>query len=179
MGSVMGSLEAWLLLRSLKTFPLRIGQQAWNAQVIAAYLDGRTDFMHSLLHGSNERKGDISRLPPPLSAGWIDHVWHASLPYAPGHAFSPDGPFSPVLSIELSSVEAAVHLPNLLRVFQNATSLGGVESLIDYRYQHSTDVSPKLCRLSIGVEHVLDLLWDLYDGIRKVYQLHGKTASRL
>ena len=73
----------------------------------------------------------------------------------------------------------AERLPLKLRLFQNATSLGGVESLADYRYHHSKDVSPLLVRLSIGLENPMDLCWDLYEGMRALLTntKRNKTAT--
>jgi cystathionine gamma-synthase len=52
-------------------------------------------------------------------------------------------------------------LPKKLKIFTNATSLGGVESLVDYRFAYDTNVSPELVRISIGLESAKDLIADM------------------
>ena len=76
-------------------------------------------------------------------------------------------------SIELATPNDAIKLPKKLRLFSDATrylsrkgtltlcSLGGVESLIDYRFAYDSSVSPCLLRLSIGMESAKDLIADM------------------
>jgi len=64
-------------------------------------------------------------------------------------------------AFELKTMEAAATLPSKLKLFLNATSLGGVESLIDYRYAYDDNISPKLLRVSVGLESAKDLIADL------------------
>ena len=76
----------------------------------------------------------------------------------------PDG-CGAMLSFEVAgSVEQTDAFLGGLRLFANATSLGGVESLIERRARYAGDaaiVGPTLCRASIGLEHVDDLWADL------------------
>jgi cystathionine beta-lyase/cystathionine gamma-synthase len=85
------------------------------------------------------------------------------------------GGHSPVVAVELKHEWMARRLPDVLHLFQNATSLGGVESLIDYRRRHTEDVSPTLLRLSVGLEDPLELCWDLAQGFAQV--LKDKTET--
>jgi cystathionine gamma-synthase len=62
----------------------------------------------------------------------------------------------------------AQQLPDLVRLFANATSLGGVESLMDWRYRWDTQVPPTLLRLSIGLEAWEDLAADLAQAFRRL-----------
>jgi len=66
-----------------------------------------------------------------------------------------------ILAIELVSEEAARAVPGRLHLFRNASSLGGVESLIEWRRRHDPEASPRLLRLSVGLESAEDFLQDL------------------
>lgn len=133
-GAVPGTLECWLTLRSLRTLTVRVQRQTETASALAAWLEGR-----------------------------VARVWHPSLPGHPGYALGQRQMRGPggVLSIELESEEAAKALPDRLRLFQNATSLGGVESLIEWRRLHDPQAPPGLLRLSVGLEAPRDLIADL------------------
>lgn len=86
LGSVMGQHEAWLLLRSLRTFHLRVLRQSRSAAEIAAWLNSKLDA------SSNDPALDVVR-----------KVWHASIPDCPGHdaAKRQGNGWSGVLSIEV------------------------------------------------------------------------------
>jgi cystathionine gamma-synthase len=77
--------------------------------------------------------------------------------------------FGGMLSIEVrGGREAALKLASRVKLFTNATSLGGVESLIEHRasVEGATPISPQnLLRLSVGVEHVDDLIADLLQAL--------------
>jgi cystathionine gamma-synthase len=77
--------------------------------------------------------------------------------------------FGAMLSFEIvGDADAAEAVCNALRVVVHATSLGGVESLIERRARWAGDaevVSPTLLRLSVGIEHVEDLWDDLRQGL--------------
>jgi cystathionine gamma-synthase len=76
-----------------------------------------------------------------------------------------DGGFGGMLSIRVSGgAEEALNVARRCKVFTRATSLGGVESLIEHRYSIEGKTSPipkDLLRLSIGIEAVEDLITDL------------------
>ena len=137
-GAVPGALETWLTLRSLRTLALRVQRQSAGAAQVAAFLDGR-----------------------------VPKVWHPSLPSDPGHALAQRQMRGPggVLAIDLESAAVAEALPARLRLFRDATSLGGVESLIDWRRRHDPAAPPGLLRLSIGLEAPEDLIEDLRQGL--------------
>ena len=139
LGSVPGALEVWLTLRSLRTLALRVERQSASATRLAAWLEGR-----------------------------VPRVWHPSLASHPGYKVATEQMHGPggVLSIELDSAEAAQALPDRLRLFRNATSLGGVESLIEWRRQHDPNAPEGLLRLSVGLEAAEDLIADLEQGLR-------------
>jgi cystathionine gamma-synthase len=138
LGAVPGSLETWLTLRSLRTLPLRVQRQSDSAAEIAQWLEPR-----------------------------VDRVWHPSLRSHPGFDLcrrqmkGGGGLFS----FELDDAEKAKRLPGILQLFQDATSLGGVESLIEWRHKHDRQTSPRLLRVSVGLEAPDDLIEDLRRGL--------------
>ncbi len=133
-GAVPGALETWLALRGLRTLPVRIRRQCETATRLAAWLAGR-----------------------------VPRVFHPSLPDHPGHAVAlrqMSGPGA-ILAFDLGSEGAARALPRRLRLIREATSLGGVESLVDWRRRHDPHAPPGLLRLSVGLEDFDDLSADL------------------
>jgi len=139
-GSVPGALETWLVLRGVRTLALRVRQQSESAARVAAWLEPR-----------------------------VRRVWHPSLPSHPGHALAGRQMrgAGPILSIELDSEAAARELPRHLRLFRDATSLGGVESLIEWRRKHDPEAPPTLLRISVGLEDAADLVADLDQGLSR------------
>ena len=140
-GAVLGPFESWLLLRGMRTVCLRVAASARNAQRIAEACNGH----------------------PAVSA-----VIYPGLPGHPGHpvaARQMDGGFGAVVSLRMKGGAAAARQVVLaLRLFHNATSLGGVESLAEPRGQVEGSGSPvpdDLVRLSVGIEDAGDLVADL------------------
>ncbi|KAI8930259.1 Cys/Met metabolism PLP-dependent enzyme-domain-containing protein [Entophlyctis helioformis] len=156
MGNVLGNMEAWLLLRSMRTFKLRVMRQSDTAARLAHWLNSR-------ITGSSDEE--------PLKV--VERVWHASLPSNPGHeAAKRQGEgWSGVLSVEFVSLHHARLICNNLAYFDNATSLGGCESLIEWRSVSDPKISPKLCRISIGLEDFEDLRNDFRRGFLAVDRL--------
>jgi cystathionine gamma-synthase len=147
-GAVLGPFEAWLLLRGMRTLYLRVAQSCRAAQRIAEFLCGEAK---------------------------VDEVFYPGLPEHPGHAVATkqmSGGFGSMLSFRVDGGEAAARaLAAALRVFKQASSLGGVESLVEHRASvegAGTTVSPDLLRLSIGIEDVDDLLGDLKAALRAI-----------
>ena len=104
-------------------------------------------------------------------AGLIHAVHHPSLKSHPGHELAKrqmPGGFGGVFAVELASERAAQALPAALALFRDATSLGGVESLAEWRRKYDDAVSPLLVRLSVGLEDEDDLIADLEASIRRV-----------
>ena len=140
-GAVLGPFEAWLLLRGMRTLHLRVAVACANAQAIAQRLHGH----------------------PKLS-----HVLYPGLATHPGHDIASRqmrGGFGGMMSLRLSGgEEAAKAFTARLQVFKRATSLGSVESLAEHRASvegPGTLCPADLVRLSIGVEHVGDLIGDI------------------
>ncbi|OJA13577.1 hypothetical protein AZE42_09726 [Rhizopogon vesiculosus] len=100
-----------------------------------------------------------------IPGGVIAKVWHSSLQETDARGFNPsvqmEGGFNACFSILLSKTEYAEKLPHSLEYFVPATSLGGVESLVQQRMQSDPKQNGHLVRLSIGVEEVGDLKDDL------------------
>jgi cystathionine gamma-synthase len=138
-GAVPGTLETWLTLRGIRTLPLRVQRQSASALEVAEFLSGR-----------------------------VERVWYPGLPDAAGHDIARrqmDG-FGGILSFEVADAETAEALVESLTVFTNATSLGGVESLVEHRFRSDPTAPPGLIRLSIGLEAPRALIEDLTRGIK-------------
>lgn len=137
-GNVLGTLETWLTLRSLRTLDLRVKRQSETATAVAQWLIGK-----------------------------VPKVWHPSLPDHPGHRIAREQMRGPggVLSIELATEAQARGLPSRLHLFRDATSLGGVESLIEWRRRHDAHAPPALLRISVGLEDPKDLIADMQSGL--------------
>ena len=141
MGSVLGPFECWLLLRGMRTLHLRYERQAANALAIARHFERHP------------------RLKAVLYPGLESH---------PGHAIAArqmKGGFGAMLSLLVAGdADDAKRIATRTRLFVPATSLGGVESLIEHRATvegpHST-VPANLLRLSVGIENVDELIEDL------------------
>jgi cystathionine gamma-synthase len=140
-GAIAGSFEAWLLQRGMRTLYLRVRQASASAMSIASHFAGHP------------------KLTSVLYPGLASH---------PGHAVAKKqmhGGFGGMLSLRVKGGEsAALAVATQCRVFIPATSLGGVESLIEHRYSiegASSPIPKDLLRLSIGIEHVDDLIADL------------------
>lgn len=140
-GSVLGSFEAWLLLRGMRTLPLRVKQACANALYLAEKLEH---------HDA------------------VAQVLYPGLPSHPQHRLAERqmrGGFGGMLSIRVKGGEAAaIRCAARTRLWKRATSLGGVESLIEHRASiegKGTPVPPDLLRLSAGIEQAEELLDDL------------------
>ena len=140
-GAVLGPFEAWLLLRGMRTLHVRVAAACANAQAVAERF---------------------------VSHRKLSHVLYPGLPSHPGHATAArqmKGGFGGMLSLRLrEGDEAAKRFAARLRVFKRATSLGSVESLAEHRASvegPGTACPADLVRLSIGIEHVDDLIGDI------------------
>ena len=147
-GAVVGPFEAWLLLRGMRTLYLRVRTSSASALAIAEHIESHPG---------------------------IERVLYPGLPSHPGHevaARQMDGGFGGMLSIRVTGgADAALAVSGACRVFKRATSLGGVESLIEHRASIEPADSPvpaDLLRLSVGIEDVGDLIADLERGLNKI-----------
>lgn len=150
LGAVLGSLEGWLGVRSLRTLDLRVQRQSSSAEKLVRWLQDSLD-------GKGEGK------EAEVVKGVVSKISHASLQTADYDWLKQQMPngFGPVFSIYMKTPQLARTLPSKLRLFHHATSLGGVESLIEWRRMSDAEVDERLLRVSVGVESWEDLKGDL------------------
>lgn len=139
LGTIIGNLESFLLMRSMRTFEMRVLQQSRNATEIMKFL--------------NENKGAYDKV--------IRELHHSSLQTEPFVAKQLAGGQTPVFSVCLMSQEQCKQFVSKLHYFQHATSLGGVESLVEWRAMSDDTIDQTLIRFSIGCENVADLIADV------------------
>jgi cystathionine gamma-synthase len=139
-GAVPSPFDCWLTMRGIKTLPYRMRGHCANAQMVATFL------------AAHPR---------------VECVHYPGLAEHPGHevARRQMNAFGGMLSFQvLGGEEAAVRVAAKLELISRATSLGGVESLIEHRasIEGPESATPRnLLRLSVGLEHPEDLLEDL------------------
>ncbi|MGI9262994.1 MAG: trans-sulfuration enzyme family protein [Woeseiaceae bacterium] len=140
-GAILGSFEAWLLQRGMRTLFMRVRQASVTALAIAEHFENYDG---------------------------IESVRYPGLESHPGHEVAKKqmlGGFGGMLSLCIADGEAAaLEMIKRCNVFIRATSLGGVESLIEHRYSiegSDSPIPPNLLRISVGAERVDDLIADL------------------
>ena len=150
-GAILGPFEAYLLIRGLRTLHLRVAAQSDGAAILADRLS-----RHPCLGAT-------------LYPGLADH---------PGHTIAArqmEGGFGFMLSIRVAGGEAAaIATAAEVRLWKRATSLGGVESLIEHRASvegPDTPCPPDLLRLSTGIEDVDALFGDLDRALRSAHPI--------
>ena len=141
LGAVASPFNSWLVLRGLRTLAVRVERQSRSALRVARALTA---------HAA------------------VAAVHYPGLESHPGHAVAARqmrGGFGGLLSVRVrGGREAALRVAGALRLFVNATSLGGTESLVEHRRSAEGEASTapeNLLRLSIGLEHEQDLVDDL------------------
>ena len=144
-GAILGPFEAWLLMRGLRTLEVRVKAQAEGAALLA------TRFANHQC---------------------VSSVLYPGLPTHPGHAVAAKqmSGFGGMLSIRVKGGEqAAISTAARVELWKRATSLGGVESLLEHRASiegPGSPCPPDLLRLSVGLEDVDDLYADLDRALR-------------
>ncbi|MEP0990874.1 MAG: PLP-dependent transferase [Tateyamaria sp.] len=139
-GAIMGAFEAWLLLRGMRTLPVRVERMCDNALKVTSFLE------------------DHPQVEAVLFPGLASH---------PGHdiaARQMPGGFGFLMSVLVKGTrENSLQVAGKLKLFHRATSLGGVESLVEHRYtiESHTGIPDNLLRVSVGTEHADDLIADL------------------
>jgi cystathionine gamma-synthase len=140
-GAILGSFEAYLLLRGMRTLFPRVERACRSAQLIAEALSSHPQVLEVLYPG---------------------------LPEHPGHGIAArqmTGGFGGMLSVRVrGGAEAAIAVASRVEIWKRATSLGGVESLIEHRASvegADSPAPPDLLRLSVGIEDSQDLIADL------------------
>lgn len=143
-GAVPSPFDCWLVHRGMQTLPWRMRAHSESAARVAEFL---------------EQHPGVTQVHYP---GLASHAQHAI-------AKRQMSSFGGMLSFEIKGDRAAaMQIPNRTRIFTRATSLGGVESLIEHRQSiegPDTLTPDMLLRLSIGLEHPDDLIADLSDAL--------------
>jgi cystathionine gamma-synthase len=150
-GGIQGPMDAFLVLRGIKTLPIRMDRHAENAEKIVAFL---------------EKQKTVKRLIYPF------HESHAQVGIAKRQMKNGGGMISFILK---NGKDAAIRVAESTKLFTLAESLGGVESLIEVpaamthlsTQGSKLEVDPGLVRLSVGIENVDDLIADLEQALKK------------
>lgn len=147
-GAVPGNLEAWLLSRGMRTLFLRVAVASNNAAQVAAFLENHSK---------------------------VSRVYYPGLQSHPCHDIAREqmhGGYGGLLSFEVDGdASAALAVAGALELILSATSLGGVESLIEHRASvepPETGVPENLLRLAVGIEHIDDLVDDLTQALSQI-----------
>lgn len=143
-GAVPSPFDCWLQVRGIRTLAYRMRGHCANARQIASYLNAHPH---------------------------VERVHYPGLPDHPGHAIAARqmADFGGMLSVQVRGGRAeALAFANQLRLFTQATSLGGPESLVEHRASVEgphTRAPENLLRMSIGLEHPDDLVADLQQAL--------------
>lgn len=145
-GATLAPFSAWLTLRGCRSLPARMGLHCANAKALAEFLTAQPQ---------------------------VEAVHYPGLASHPAHALAMrqmrQG--GGMLSVQLKGGrEAALGVAGALRIFTNATSLGGCESLVEHRasVEGPQPVTPQnLLRVSVGLEHIDDLIADFAQALAK------------
>jgi len=139
-GAVPAPFDCWLVTRGIQTLPLRMRAQTENAQKLAEFLNGHPE---------------------------IEDVYYPGLESHPGHEIAKSqmkNGYGAMISVLIKKGEqAAKEIVHGLELFTPASSLGGVESLVEHRRSVEGDRStapPNLVRISVGIEDSEDLIND-------------------
>ena len=158
-GTVLNSQDAFLLIRGLRTLFLRVEKNSQNAMILAKHFE---------------------------SHNYVETVLYPGLETHPNHKIAKNqtnGQYGGMLSIIIAGSEAdAKNVVRNCKVFYQATSLGGVESLIEHRKTVSGEdfpVDERLIRISVGIEDALDLINDLEQAFEKVFKKKGQDKLPL
>ncbi len=157
-GGILSPFECYLVLRGIKTLPLRMRQHEENGNAVAEFLERY-----------GEQTGKLTRLNYP---GLKSHKQHEL-------AKRQQKGFGSMMSFDLGTRDAAGRFLGALKLFLNAESLGGVESLASHsattthmaiapEERARLGITEGLVRLSVGIEDKVDLIRDLEQALGKV-----------
>ena len=153
-GTVLNSQDAFLLIRGLRTLFLRVEKNSQNAMLLAKHFNNH-EFIEKVLY-----------------PGLETHPNHQNAKH------QTNGQFGGMLSVIVKGSQTdAINVVRNCKVFYPATSLGGVESLIEHRKTVSGDDFPvheNLIRISAGVEDPVDLINDLEQALNTVFKRKGQ-----
>ena len=155
LGSVLSPMDAWLLLRGLRTLPVRMERINANALALARFLEEQPQ---------------------------IERVHYPGLPSHPQHELAKRQMrgFGGMMALEIKGgYEETARFVSALNLPLNAVSLGGVESLVVHtaamwggvmteEQMKTAGIQPNFVRFSVGLEHVEDLKADLWQALQKV-----------
>ena len=144
-GALLGPMEAWLLMRGMRTLPLRIERMCATAQKVATAMHAHP---------------------------FIETVWYPGLSDHPGHELAQKqmcGGAGYLMSVLIKGgADDALGVAGRLQLIHRATSLGGTETLVEHRatVEPQSGIPGNLLRLSIGLEDPEDLIADLDQALR-------------
>jgi methionine-gamma-lyase len=155
LGSVLSPMDAWLLLRGLRTLPVRVERINANALALARFLEEQPQ---------------------------IERVHYPGLPSHPQHELAKRQMrgFGGMMALEIKGgYEETARFVSALNLPLNAVSLGGVESLVVHtaamwggvmseEQMKTAGIQPNYVRLSVGLEHIEDLKADLRQALQQV-----------
>jgi cystathionine gamma-synthase len=145
-GSVPSPFDCWLTMRGIRTLPLRVNAQSVNALALAQFLEQHPQ---------------------------VEAVHYPGLPSHPAHevACRQMTRFGGMMSVQVGGDRhESIAIAGRLKIFTQATSLGGTESLIEHRASvegPATRAPENLLRISVGLEHIEDLKEDFDDALRR------------
>jgi methionine-gamma-lyase len=160
LGGCADPFAAFLLLRSLKTFPLRVERQNLNAMALAEFLEGHPKVKRVLYPGLRSHPGHLTAARQMTGAGGLG--------------------FGGMVTIEVrGGVRGALTVADSLQIAVNAMSLGGAETLVSIPVYSSHvnmsatelkrhGVTPGMVRISVGVEGIEDLKADFDQALRRI-----------
>lgn len=163
LGTTTGAFDSWLVLRGVKTLAVRMQQHELNANRIAEWLTEQPN---------------------------VAEVYYPGLPSHPTHALAKrlQQGFGGVISFRVTGTARDVRrILASTRIFSLAESLGGVESLIEHpatmshasmgeELRAGAGITGDLIRISIGIEHVDDLIADLEHALAQVEKVETTTV---
>ena len=146
-GAILSPFDSWLVLRGIKTLPIRMEAHNANGMTIATYL-------------SDHKK--------------VAKVYYPGLPSHPGHELAAKqmSGFGAMIAFDLGSLDNAARFLGRVKLCSLAESLGGVETLISHpatmthasvppEHRAKLGITDGLVRISVGIEDVDDLIADL------------------
>lgn len=149
-GAILGPFEAWLLIRGMRTLDVRMRRSCANAMAIARHFESHPKIRAVLYPGLESDAGHATAF----------RQWDTEVGYTGMLSLRIDG-----------DAAAAIRVATATKLFLPATSLGGVESLIEHRQsveEAGSDVPADLLRLSIGIEDGDELIADLEQALDTV-----------